>query len=90
MFAGLVALFATLTTSLVVTERLQALRQPAVPVPATAPAEVVVAPGETLWNIAERVAPDRDPRGVVDQIRRINHLPSGDVQAGQTLLLRAP
>ena len=88
--AGLVALFAMLTTSLVVTERLQALREPAAPVPATAPAEVVVAPGETLWSIAERVAPDRDPRGVVDQIRRINHLPSGDVQAGQTLLLRAP
>jgi LysM repeat protein len=88
VLAGLVALFATLTTSLVVTERLQALREPAAPVPATAPAEVVVAPGETLWSIAERVAPDRDPRGVVDQIRRINHLPSGDVQAGQTLLLR--
>jgi hypothetical protein len=90
VLAGLVVLLATLTTSLAVTERMQALHEPASPVPATAPAQVVVAPGETLWSIAERVAPDRDPRGVVDQIRRINHLPSGDVQAGQTLRLRTP
>lgn len=60
------------------------------PVPASAPSQVVVAPGETLWSIAERVAPRRDPRPVVAQIRRLNGLPSGDVQAGQTLLLRAP
>ncbi len=90
VMAGLVALFALLTTSLAVTERMQALHEPASVVPATAPAEVVVAPGETLWSIAERVAPDRDPRGVVDQIRRINDLPGGDVQVGQTLRLRTP
>lgn len=90
VLAGLVALLATLTTALAITERVQSLHEPASPVPATAPAEVVVAPGETLWSIAERVAPDRDPRGVVDQIRRINGLSSGDVQAGQTLRLRAP
>ena len=90
VLAGLVALLATLTTSLAITERMQVVHEPASPVPATAPAEVVVAPGETLWSIAERVAPDRDPRGVVDQIRRINGLPSGDVQAGQTLRLRTP
>lgn len=27
--------------------------------------------GDTLWQIAERVAPDRDPRDVVDAIRRL-------------------
>jgi hypothetical protein len=90
VLAALVALLVALTTSLAVTERMQALHEPASVVPATAPAEVVVAPGETLWSIAERVAPDRDPRGVVDQIRRINQLPGGDVQAGQTLRLRTP
>jgi hypothetical protein len=88
--AGLVALLATLATSVAITERMQVVHEPASPMPATAPAEVVVAPGETLWSIAERVAPDRDPRGVVDQIRRVNGLPSGEVQAGQTLRLRAP
>ncbi len=60
------------------------------PVPASAPAQVVVAPGETLWSIAERVAPQRDPRTVVTQIRKLNGLGSRDVHAGQTLLLRAP
>ena len=86
--AAAVALLAALTTSLAVTERLQALHESASVVPTTAPAEVVVAPGETLWTIAERVAPGRDPRSVVDQIRRINDLPGGAVQAGQTLRLR--
>jgi LysM domain len=60
------------------------------PVPASAPAQVVVAPGETLWSIAERVAPGRDPRDVVARIRELNGLPSADVAAGRTLLLRAP
>jgi LysM domain len=60
------------------------------PVPASAPAQVVVARGETLWSIAERVAPDRDPRIVVAGIQRLNGLPTPDVRAGQTLLLRAP
>jgi hypothetical protein len=60
------------------------------PVPASAPAQVVVAPGETLWSIAERVAPDRDPRTVVAGIRHLNDLPTADVHAGQTLILRKP
>jgi hypothetical protein len=60
------------------------------PVPASAPAQVVVAPGETLWSIAQRVAPDRDPRTVVAGIQRLNDLPTADVHAGQTLVLRAP
>ncbi|GIU90011.1 MAG: hypothetical protein KatS3mg010_1110 [Acidimicrobiia bacterium] len=29
---------------------------------------VVVEPGDTLWSIARRVAPDRDPREVVDAL----------------------
>ena len=60
------------------------------PLPASAPSQVVVAPGETLWSIAERVAPQRDPRTVVAQIRRLNGMPSVDVRAGQILLLRVP
>jgi LysM domain len=72
-----------------VVSRAGALRETA-PVPASAPAQVVVAPGETLWSIAERVAPDRDPRTVVAGIQRLNDLPTADVRAGQTLLLRAP
>lgn len=60
------------------------------PVPASAPAQVVVAPGETLWSIAERVAPRSDPRTVITQLREINNLPATDVHPGQTLLLHTP
>ena len=66
-----------------------ALRETA-PLPASAPAQVVVAPGETLWSIAHRVAPDRDPRTVVASIQRLNDLPTADVHSGQILLLRGP
>jgi nucleoid-associated protein YgaU len=56
--------------------------------PATVPAAVVVQPGDTLWTIAQRVAPDRDTRQVVDDLRRLNSLPTSDLQAGQRLLVR--
>jgi LysM repeat protein len=49
--------------------------------------QTTVAPGESLWSVAQRIAPGRDPRPVVDQIRRLNHLPGVGVQAGQQLLL---
>jgi hypothetical protein len=32
----------------------------------------VVQPGDTLWTIATEVAPDRDPRPVVDALRSAN------------------
>jgi LysM domain len=60
------------------------------PAPATAatgPAAVVVQPGDTLWSIARRVAPDRDTRQVVDDLRRLNALPGTDLEVGQRLLV---
>jgi Tfp pilus assembly protein FimV len=47
-------------------------------------AAYVVQPGDTLWAIAGRVAPSRDPREVVHQIVRDNHL-DGSLQAGTEL-----
>jgi len=44
-------------------------------------------PGDTLWSIAESIAPAADPRDVVDEIVRVNALSSGALQAGQTLAL---
>lgn len=49
--------------------------------------DVVVDPGDTLWQIAGEHAPERDPRAVVADIVTLNELPSAGVQAGQTLLV---
>ena len=49
---------------------------------------VLVSSGETLWSIAKREAPSRDPREVVDAIQRANHL-TGALQVGQKLVLPA-
>ena len=59
--------------------------------PAAAPAaeQITVQPGDTLWSLAERIAPARDPREVVSQIRRLNGLPTAALQAGQQLLVPA-
>jgi Tfp pilus assembly protein FimV len=49
----------------------------------------VVQPGDTLWSIARRVAPGRDPRPVVDATVEANHL-RGGLQAGQELAVPVP
>lgn len=48
---------------------------------------VTVQPGESLWSVAQRIAPDNDPRDVVAQIRRLNDLESSSLQVGQLLVL---
>jgi hypothetical protein len=49
----------------------------------------VVEPGDTLWSIARRVAPGRDPRPVVDGLIEANDL-HGGLQAGQELSIPVP
>ncbi len=49
--------------------------------------QVVVAPGDTLWQLAEEHAPGRDPRSVVADVVALNDLGSTGVQAGTTLLV---
>ncbi len=49
--------------------------------------QTTVLPGESLWSVAQRLAPDHDTRQVVAQIKRLNHLHSSTLQAGQQLLL---
>ena len=51
--------------------------------------EWVVQPSETLWQIAETVEPDTDPRDTVARIVLLNDLPDSSVVAGQTLLIPA-
>ena len=49
---------------------------------------VTVRDGDTLWSIASRIAPQRDPRLVVAELEDVNHLSSPVVQAGQVLRTR--
>ena len=46
---------------------------------------VQVGGGESLWSVAERVAPSRDPRDVVIELQQVNRLPSSTLQPGQML-----
>ena len=63
-----------------------ALGGSAPPVPISA-RSYVVRPGDTLWAIAGRLAPARDPRPVVDAIVRANDVAAGDLVPGQTLVV---
>lgn len=48
---------------------------------------VVVAPGQSLWQLAEALAPTADPREVVAEILALNQLRSASVDAGQKLAI---
>ena len=52
------------------------------------PSTVVVRPDDTLWSIATRIAPDRDPRVVVSELEQRNDLTGPTVQVGQVLHAR--
>ena len=48
---------------------------------------LTVSSGESLWSIAEQIAPGDDPRDVVDSIVRLNALDGVTVSAGQRLAI---
>jgi hypothetical protein len=48
---------------------------------------VVVGAGDTLWGIAESIAPTADPREVIHEIMQLNGLRNPVVQPGQRLAL---
>lgn len=54
---------------------------------APATAVVVVQPGESLWGIAQQIAPGSDPREVVTSIRDLNGLGGAPVIPGQSLVV---
>jgi hypothetical protein len=47
--------------------------------------QVTVAPGDTLWSLASRMADGGDVRALVDEIASVNSLSTVEVQAGQKL-----
>ncbi len=60
---------------------------PPSPTPALQAQRVTVQHGDSLWTLARRIAPDKDPRDVVAQIREVNDLTSSSLQPGQQLVL---
>lgn len=48
---------------------------------------ITVPQGESLWTLAEEVAPDSDPRDVIDAIMSLNQMSSAEVLAGQRLAI---
>jgi hypothetical protein len=85
---GMLALvFATVLTGLVLLAVAWASAPGGAGAHTGAAGSVMVQPGDTLWSIAQRTAPQRDPRQVVDQLRRLNHLNSVALTPGQTLKL---
>ena len=50
---------------------------------------VVVQPGESLWSIAQGIAPGADPRETVNSIRDLNGMTSAVVVKGQSLIVPA-
>jgi hypothetical protein len=55
---------------------------------AGSPAALTVRAGDTLWDIAARVAPNADPRAEVAHLVAVNHLSGVVLRPGQRLLLR--
>ena len=50
---------------------------------------VSIAAGQSLWQLAQQIAPQADPREVVADILSLNQLGSADVQPGQELAIPA-
>ena len=50
-------------------------------------AYATVASGESLWAIAQRVAPNVDPRDWIDQVMDLNGMNDTNVVAGQRLVV---
>jgi LysM repeat protein len=79
---GFFILMSCLASAVLLTTASRAENPPAGPAP-----KVVVQPHDTLWSIATRTAPDRDPYAAIAELQRINDLDGFVVHPGQTLEL---
>jgi len=50
---------------------------------------LTVQAGQSLWSIAETIAPSADPRDVIAEIRSLNQLETSSVQPGQRIAIPA-
>jgi hypothetical protein len=65
-----------------------AARSAPAPARVDGPARVSVHPGDTLWAVATRVAPQVDPRAEVAVLQRLNHLTDPVLRPGEVLRIR--
>ena len=79
---GFFILMSCLASAVLLTTASRAEDTPTGPAPS-----VVVQPHDTLWSIATRTAPDRDPYAAIAELQRINDLDGFVVHPGQTLEL---
>lgn len=49
--------------------------------------KITVNSGDTLWEIAQQIAPNTDPRQTVSEIKFLNNLEKSEVYLGQELLV---
>lgn len=89
VLASLAALPAVIAVSIAVVSGGAALASRDAGAPADSFTTITVTSGESLWSIAESVAPQADPRDVVDAIVRLNALDGVGVQVGQSLAIPA-
>ena len=75
-------LMASLASAILLTTASRAEGRASGPAPS-----VVVQPDDTLWSIATRTAPDRDPYAAMAEIKKINGIEGYVVHAGQRLEL---
>jgi hypothetical protein len=52
-------------------------------------AKVTVVDGESLWNVAQQIAPKADPRDVIADIESVNRMNSASIYPGEQLLIPA-
>jgi len=48
---------------------------------------VTIEAGQSLWQLAEQIAPTADPRDVIDEVLSFNNLNSSSLQQGQQLAI---
>ena len=89
VLAALAAVPAVVAISLAMISGGTALANRDAGAPAQSFSTVTVSFGDTLWSIAESVAPEADPRDVVDAIVRLNALDGVSLEAGQSLAIPA-
>ncbi len=89
VLATLAALPAVVALSAAVSSGGSALATRDAGAPAGSFETITVAPGDTLWSIAEEIAPASDPRDVVDAVVRLNALDGVTLVAGESLAIPA-